>query len=145
MCSCIAGIHQSVSPVKKTSLNYTKVVDHFKTCRSKTEDASCMLEQASAVQLRTDWNLVGVSVNIAYLLRSVCTQVHALPHSQFESLLPHIKPSGCEINMLFSIDALMRMVLKYAAYPMIMEQLQLLSYDENLHLQRHTSKCVDCK
>ena len=26
------------------------------------------------------------------------------------------------------------MVLKYAAYPMIMEQLQLLLYDENLHL-----------
>ena len=37
------------------------------------------------------------------------------------------------------------MVLKYATYPMIMEQLQLLLYDENLHLKRHMSKCVDCK
>ena len=36
-------------------------------------------------------------------------------------------------------------VLKYAAYHMIMEQLQLLLYDENLHLKRHMSKCVDCK
>ena len=33
------------------------------------------------------------------------------------------------------------MVLNYAANPMIMEQLQLLLYDENLHLNRHMSKC----
>ena len=37
----------------------------------------------------------------AACILSICfgnTHVHALPHSQFESLLLHIKSSGCEIN-----------------------------------------------
>ena len=39
---------------------------------------------------------------IVYLLRKVCTRVHALPYLQFESLLPHIKLSGCKIDVYYS-------------------------------------------
>ena len=45
--------------------------------------------------IRTDHDIV-------YLLRKVCTRVHALPYLQFESLLPHIKLSGCKIDVYYS-------------------------------------------
>ena len=40
--------------------------------------------------------------HIVYLLWKVCTRVHTLPYLQFESLLPHIKLSGCKIDVYYS-------------------------------------------
>ena len=72
-----------------------------------------------------------------YLLRKVCTRVHTLPYLQFKSLLPHIKFSGCKIDVYYSPV--------YTAYAIIMEQLQLLFYNKNFVTKRHMSKLVDCK
>ena len=42
-------------------------------------------------------------IHIVYLFRKVCTCVHNLSYLHFQSLLPHIKLSSCEIDVCYSL------------------------------------------